>query len=218
MDRAQVRKVLLAMLPFATIAVILQAFFNIRGETPLFTLFTIPDYIPLYNGPVTLYRESLLFGLMVVFRLLTPILVLPLVVLTTDINELVLGLVKMRIPYKIAFVFSIALRFVPFIFGQIDAITEAQRLRGLALEKMTIFQRIPVFASLAVPLILGSLLKAQTLDVVLQSKAFRGTAERTYIEEIEFRPIDLVLIATMGIVLVGSIIGRIFWDFGGFVA
>ena len=218
MDPAQIRKTFILMIPIILISVLAQAFFNIRGVTELITLFTIPEWVPVFNGPVTLYWEGLVFGFMVVFRFLTPVLALPMVVLTTDVNDLVLGLVKMRVPYKVAYIFSIALRFVPFIFAQVDSISEAQRLRGLAIEKMNIFQRVPVFASMAVPLILGSLLRAQTLDVVLQSKAFRGTADRTYMDEIHMRPADYVMIAAMILILVGSIVLRALYGWGDFIA
>lgn len=218
MDSDQIKKTFILMMPIILISVLAQAFFNIRGVTELVTLFTIPEWVPVFNGPVTLYWEGLVFGFMVVFRFLTPVLALPMVVLTTDVNDLVLGLVKMKVPYKVAYIFSIALRFVPFIFAQVDAISEAQRLRGLAIEKMNIFQRVPVFASMAVPLILGSLLRAQTLDVVLQSKAFRGTADRTYMDEINLRTTDYVMIAAMILILVGSIVMRALYGWGDFIA
>jgi energy-coupling factor transport system permease protein len=107
---------------------------------------------------------------------------------------------------------------VPFIFGEIDAIMEAQRLRGLALEKMSFFQRVPVFASLAVPLIIGSLLKAQTLDVVLQSKAFSGSADRTYTTEIQLRAADYAIIFGGTALFIGAVIMRWAFGWGAFVA
>jgi energy-coupling factor transport system permease protein len=218
LDRRQIARTIWLMVPFMIFSVLIQGFFNIIGVTPIITLFTIPAWVPMFAGPVTLYREGLVFGLMVVFRFLSPLLTMPLVVLTTDINDLVLGLVKLRVPYKVAFIFSITLRFVPFIFGEIDAIIEAQRLRGLALEKMSIFRRIPVFASLAVPLIIGSLLKAQTLDVVLQSKAFSGSADRTYLTEIRLRPVDWAIILGGTTFFVASVVARALLGWGAFVA
>ena len=218
LDRRQIQNTILLSVPFMVLSVLIQGFFNIIGKTPLITLFTVPDWVPLFAGPFTLYWEGLVFGLMVVFRFLSPLLAMPLVVLTMDINDLVLGLVKLRVPYKVAFIFSITLRFVPFIFGEIDAIMESQRLRGLALEKMNFFQRIPVFASLAVPLIIGSLLKAQTLDVVLQSKAFSGNPHRTYLTEIRLRPIDYAFIVGGTAFFVGAVVMRWVFGWGTFVS
>jgi energy-coupling factor transport system permease protein len=77
---------------------------------------------------------------------------------------------------------------------------------------MGIIQRIPVFASLAVPLIIGSLLKAQTLDVVLQSKAFSGSPVRTYMREICLRAIDYAIVYGGIAFFVLAVIMR--WAFG----
>lgn len=218
LDRRQIQRTIMLMTPFMALSLLTQGFFNIIGKTAIITLFTVPAWVPLFAGPFTLYYEGLIFGLMVIFRFLSTALVLPLVMLTTDMNDLVLGLVHMRVPYKVAFIFSITLRFVPFIFGEIDAISEAQRLRGLALEKMNVIQRIPVFASLAVPLIIGSLLKAQTLDVVLQSKAFSGSPIRTYMTEIRLRAIDYAIIYGGTAFYILAVIMRAAFGWGAFVA
>jgi energy-coupling factor transport system permease protein len=215
MDRQLMWRLFRIMLPFILLTIVIQGLFNIRGVTPLVTL---PSWVPLIGGHVSLYWEGFVFGLVVVFRLLSPLYAMPLVVMTTDVNDLVIGLTRIRIPYKVAFIFSITLRFVPFIFGEIDAITEAQRLRGLALEKMNFIRRIPVFASLAVPLILGSLLKAQTLDVVLQSKAFSGSPKRTYLTELQLRGLDYVVLVGGAILLIGAIVGRLAFGWGGFIS
>jgi energy-coupling factor transport system permease protein len=215
LDRGLMWRLFRIMLPFIALTVVIQGLFNIRGVTPLLTL---PQWVPVIGGRVSLYWEGVVFGAVVVFRLLSPLFAMPLVVMTTDVNDLVVGLTRIRVPYKVAFIFSITLRFVPFIFGEIDAIMEAQRLRGLALEKMNYFRRIPVFASLAVPLILGSLLKAQTLDVVLQSKAFSGNPNRTYLTDIRLRGLDYVLIAGGAVLFVGAIVTRLAFGWGGFIS
>ena len=47
---------------------------------------------------------------------------LEVVVLTTDPNTLVVGLVRLRVPYTGAFVFSSALRFLPLVLGEAAAL------------------------------------------------------------------------------------------------
>lgn len=217
MDRALVRKLFAVMLPFTAIMILIQGLWSPIGQTVLWTL---PTWVPLIGGKVSLHWEGLVFGVMVAFRLLTPIFALPLVVMTTDVNDLVVGLVRLHVPYKVAFIFSITLRFVPFIFAEIGAITEAQRLRGLAIEKMNFFRRIPIFASMLVPLILGALLKAQTLEIVLQSKAFSGSPERTFLNEneIRLRPLDYTLLLGGILFFAGAIVTRLTLGWGAFVA
>ncbi|MCK6627984.1 MAG: energy-coupling factor transporter transmembrane protein EcfT [Anaerolineae bacterium] len=216
-DRALIRKLFAVMLPFTVVMILIQGLWSPIGQTVLMTL---PAWVPFIGGKLALHWEGLVFGVMVAFRLLTPIFALPLVVMTTDVNDLVVGLVRLRVPYKVAFIFSITLRFVPFIFTEIGAITEAQRLRGLAIEKMNFFRRIPIFASMLVPLILGSLLKAQTLEIVLQSKAFSGSPQRTFLNEngVKLRPVDYALLIGELIFFVGAILTRLILGWGGFVA
>jgi energy-coupling factor transport system permease protein len=51
-------------------------------------------------------------------------------------------------------------------------------------------QRVQVYSKVAVPLILGAMVKAQQLEVVLQSKAFTGSPDRTFLHESVLRPLD----------------------------
>jgi energy-coupling factor transport system permease protein len=217
LDRKLIQKLFAIMIPFTIIMILIQGLWSPIGQTALLTL---PEWVPYIGGKLALHWEGLVFGVMVAFRLLSPLFALPLVVMTTDVNDLVVGLVRLRIPFKVAFIFSIALRFVPFIFSEIGSIMEAQRLRGLALEKMNFFRRIPVFASMLVPLILGSLLKAQTLEIVLQSKAFSGSPERTFLNESEvrLRPIDYALLVGGIVFFVGAIVTRLTLGWGSFIA
>jgi hypothetical protein len=58
-------------------------------------------------------------GIGAVFRTLSMVLVIPIAIFTTDVNRMVIGMVKLRIPYKITFVFSSTLRFFPVLFEEI---------------------------------------------------------------------------------------------------
>jgi energy-coupling factor transport system permease protein len=85
---------------------------------------------------------------------------------------------------------------------------------------MNFLRRIPIFASMLVPLILGALLKAQTLEIVLQSKAFSGSPKRTFLNEndIKLRPLDYVLLLGGILFFAGAIVTRLTLGWGTFVA
>jgi energy-coupling factor transport system permease protein len=100
----------------------------------------------------------------------------------------------------LVFVFSSTIRFFPLLFEEIQLIIEAQRLRGLAMEKMGPIKRVRVYAKVAIPLILGAMVKSQQLEVVLQSKAFTGSGERTYLHDSVLTSLDwavMILFATL---------------------
>jgi energy-coupling factor transport system permease protein len=209
------KRLLFFMSPFFVIVLLVHGVFNeVVGRTPL--LGPVPAWVPLVGGRLRVTSEGLLYGLVVISRTLALVLILPVVVLTTDPNTLVVGLVRLRVPYTGAFVFSSALRFLPLVLGEAAALIEAQRLRGVDLEKLGLWSRGRAYARVAVPLVLGALIKSQQLEVVLQSKAFSGSAERTYLESLKLRTRDRVVIGISALMIFVAPILRFGYGIGAF--
>lgn len=209
-----VGRMLRLMLPFYLILLITHGLWNTNvGRT---VLWIAPQGWWLIGGALQVTLEGLIYGFMVILRTLTLILVIPLVIFTTSLNELIVGLVRSRIPYKIAFVFSTTLRFMPLLLQEIQNITEAQRLRGLALEKMNLPQRLHVYSRIAVPLLLGAMTKSQQLDIVLAAKAFSGSPNRTYLHESAMGTADYVVVAVCVLTLAAALFLRATAGIGGF--
>lgn len=198
------------MLPLYGLFLIGMGFFNVAqvqsltGHTALTPLLTLPSQWPGIGG-AQMTVEGTLYGLNLMFKTLTMILILPLGIFTTDLNNMILALVQLRIPYKVVFVFSSTLRFFPILFDELQAIIQAQRLRGLALEEMGLIKKAKVYVTIAVPLILGALSKSQKIEVVLQSKAFSGSSDRTYLHESALGPSDYSAIALWVALLIVAI-------------
>jgi energy-coupling factor transport system permease protein len=202
------------MLPFFALVLLTHGFLNTYvGRT---ALWTAPADWPLVGGWLWLTREGLLYGLMVIFRTITLVLVIPLVVFTTELDELVVGLVRLRVPYKVAFVLASTLRFVPLLLGEVQSIMEAQRLRGLETSRMGLLQRARIYSRIAVPLILGALVRSQQIEVVLASRAFSGSAERTYLHTTRLRTADYLVLGATLAVAVAAVVGLALWGVGRF--
>lgn len=198
-----IRMVLLVMVPFYLILMFTHALFNrehvmalmgYHSPDELSRIFTLPPDWPLIGGLYATW-EGLTYGGSVIFKTLTLTMVIPLAVFTTDVNNMIVALVRAKVPYNIAFIFSSTLRFFPLLIQEFSLIMEAQRLRGLAFEKMGVVKRVRMYAGIAVPLILNAMVKSQQLEVVLQSKAFSGSPDRTYLHESVLKPLDYSLIA-----------------------
>ena len=201
------QRLLLLMAPFLLIVLLVHGVLNeVVGRTTL--LGPIPAWVPLIGGRLRVTSEGLLYGFVVICRTVALILTVPLVVLTTDPNTLVVGLVRLKVPYTAAFVFSSALRFLPLVLGEAAALLEAQRLRGLALERLNFWARGRAYARIAVPLILGALIKSQQLEVVLQSKAFSGGAERTYLVPLQLRARDWLVMSAAAVSVIVALFLR----------
>ncbi len=193
-------------IPFFILLILTHGFWNtaqvkmLTGKDVLTPLFTFPQHWWLVGGS-SMSLEGVMYAGNVICKMLTLVLVIPLAVFTTDLNNMIVAMVRAHIPYKLVFIFSSTLRFFPLLFEEVQTIIEAQRLRGLAVEKMGPLQRARVYARVAVPLILGAMAKSQQLEVVLQSKAFTGSPERTYLHESVLRRADYAVIGSSLVVL-----------------
>jgi energy-coupling factor transport system permease protein len=214
-----VGRLLRLMAPFFLTLLLTQGFFGadlIRqrtGGAPLTPLLSLPGAWWLVGG-ATLTLEGLLYAVVIILKTVTMALMAPLIVFTTDANAMIVGLVKLHIPYKVAFIFSSTLRFFPLLLGQIEAIIQAQRLRGLALEELGWGRRVRVYARIAIPLILGAMVKSQTLEVVLQAKAFTGGRSRSYLHTSRLRAHDYGVIVFSTLLLVVALVAYGLWGVG----
>jgi energy-coupling factor transport system permease protein len=208
-------------LPFYVLLLIIMGLFNVdqvkllTNKEVLTPLVSTPETWRFLGG-LTLSQEGTLYGVNVILKTLTMILVLPLGIFTSDINQIVIGLVRLNIPYKIVFIISSTLSFFPQLFASVQAILEAQKLRGLDLDKMNIFSRFKVYATVAVPLILNAMNQSQMLEVVLQSKAFSGSSKRTYLQETKLTTLDITLIGIFIGLFLLAIILYFGWGVGKF--
>jgi energy-coupling factor transport system permease protein len=211
------RRLFLLMLPAFGLILLIQGLWSPMGAT---ALARVPEGVPWIGGSNLFYWEGLVFGLLVCLRIFIPLVAFVLVVMTTDVNELVLGLVKIGVPYRMAFLFSITVRFVPLLMSEMSAIRDSQRLRGIAIESFSLPRKVVTFGRMLVPLVTGALMKAQTLEIALQSRAFSGSSVRTFLRSDEHVTslLDWLLMAAGLIVLVTAIVTRVLLGWGSFVA
>ena len=179
---------------------------SLTDRAQLLALVSLPADWWLIGG-LTFTLEGAVYGFAVSMKSLALMLIVPLVVFTTETSQMVVALVRIGVPYKIAFVFSATLRFFPLLLSEIQSITEAQRLRGLDLTSMGPLKRVSIYGQMAVPLILGALLKSQQMEISLQSRAFSGSRDRTYLHVSSLNTRDILVIVLLSLGLIGSVIG-----------
>ena len=185
------------------------------GREQLTVLVTLPaDWWLIGDWTFTL--EGAVYGLAVLLKSLALVLAVPLVVFTTETSQMVVALVRIRVPYKLAFVFSATLRFFPLLLSEIQSITEAQRLRGLDLASMGPLQRVSLYGQMAVPLVLGALLKSQQMEIALQSRAYSGRRDRTYLHDSSLTTSDILVIFLLISGFIGSLVTYYRFGIGSF--
>ena len=129
-----------------------------------------------------IYVESADYALASALRIYTIILSSLVFVRTTDPRELAIALVtQMKVPYRIAYAFFIALRIVPTIEEEIKTIRAAQAVRGVVRER-SVAGRIGETKRYAMPLLVGCLRKASMMVMSMESRAFGAYPQRTFVE------------------------------------
>lgn len=163
-------------LPALALICVIQGLWSPYGIHPVFT---VPAAVPLLGGAHVFTVQGLLFGLVVGCRILVPLLAFQLAFSTTEPNDIVLGLTRLRVPYRVALLFSTTFRFVPLLLEEFQSIKDAQRLRGIDLDSFGIPRKLLAMGRMLVPLITGCLAKAQLMEIALQARGFTGSADRT---------------------------------------
>ncbi len=133
---------------------------------------------------------------------------------TTKHEEMTNGLIKMKMPYPLAFAFSTALRLVPTFVGAGATIVQAQISRGLDLESRNILSRMGKFIPLAVPMFISAIRYTNLLSMALESKGFSPDKTRILYYEPRMQTKDWLIMILMIVVMLVCLYMRIFLNLG----
>ncbi len=129
-----------------------------------------------------IFAESADYALASALRIYTIVLSSLVFVRTTDPRELAIALVtQLRIPYRIAYAFFIALRIVPTIEEEIKIIRAAHAVRGVT-RNGGLAGRFAETKRYAMPLLVGSLRRASMMVMSMESRAFGAYPVRTFVD------------------------------------
>jgi energy-coupling factor transport system permease protein len=115
--------------------------------------------------------------------------------LTTSPDHLGLALEESRVPYEFAFAFTTAVRFVPVLAEEAQTIMDAQKARGLELEKGGVLKRIRNYIPVLIPLIVSAIRRSLELAEAMESRAWGATKKRTNLYTLKLHKGDYGLLA-----------------------
>ena len=123
--------------------------------------------------------------------------------LTTSPDLLGLALEESHVPYEFSFAFTTAVRFVPVLAEEAQTIMDAQKARGLELEKGNFMKRIRNYIPVLIPLIVSAIRRSLELAEAMESRAWGATKKRTNLYGLTLHKGDFVLLGiTMAILVV----------------
>jgi energy-coupling factor transport system permease protein len=132
-------------------------------------------------------------------------------ILTTDQNHLVQGLVQCGLPFEWGLTLAIGLRYVPLLYGTYGTISDAQRARGWTPERAGLAQRLRAHVPTLVALVISALRLTDTLTLALAARGFRPGHPRTTRVPLRLRRVDWGCLVGLGLVLIGLIGWQLGW-------
>ena len=177
------------MVPLSVIMMVLQTAF-VRTGDPLFAWVT---------------TDGLVTGSKAALRLLGVALPLILMLTVTKLNDLANAVVEvLHVPYRYAFTFTTALRFVPVFSQEMNAIMEAQTARGVEYDTKNPLLKLRLMLPLCVPLLVSSVGKTDATALAAEQRGFYLRTRESSYKRYPMRGVDLaVLLASVALIVAG---------------
>ncbi len=123
---------------------------------------------------------------------------------TTRYEELTLGLIRLGLPYRVGFAVSTSFRMIPMIVTSTYAVAQAQRSRGLDLDRGNVISRIKKYLPLLVPVFLSMIRSTNTFVMALESRGFGSRKRRTFYLQIGLKKKDVAWLAWLVVVFAAA--------------
>jgi energy-coupling factor transport system permease protein len=130
--------------------------------------------------------------------------------LTTSPDHLGLALEQTRVPYEFVFAFTTAVRFVPVLAEEAQTIMDAQKARGLELERGNFLKRIRNYIPILIPLIVSAIRRSLELAEAMESRAWGATKKRTNLYVLKMHKGDVALAALTILLLFAAVYVRLY--------
>ena len=194
--------------PFTTAATLSIAFPGYHPQV----LWNWPSYFSFMGYEPQLTMQALLYSLQISFRTAAIISSALLLVMTNTPSQILRSLHKFNIPDSIIFTLMVGMKSIPAIFGYLDESMKIQMMRGLGSNHSRLLK--PVFMLEAgifaiVPTIIHLLRGAKDTAISADTRGFRATRKRSYVDEIPITRIDYYALSIMCFILIAAVVSII---------
>jgi len=162
----------------------------------------------LFFGAVVWWTADVRTAALAALKLLTLTSVFFVFFSTTLPDDLGNSLVKVGMPYVVAFVLSTSLQFVPMIHRKIKNVMDAQRARGIPLEPgWSALRHYPAFLG---PILIQAFQMAEELAEAMEARGF-GLPGRTFLKDYLMQTRDWLALSGGLLVLIACLLGQHGW-------
>lgn len=186
------------LLQIMILVTLMRSFFAPSG----FVLFAIGDIPILTVGGIAI-------GLLVAIRLI--VFIIGAAMLTVyPARALIQAMVQMKMPYEMAYMISIGLRFIPQFAQEMQDSLTALQLRGVEIKKLKLRKRLGLYSYLPLPTLVSSLQQAKELAMSMEMRGFRALPKRTDFFTLKIKSRDYAMM--IGILVLATAISIIIFN------
>jgi energy-coupling factor transport system permease protein len=202
----------LIQIPFVLMASVQREWIrSLRGASFLAALIFVINFVFAYFwGIHPPYMSPWEYPLAMSLRFLVLVESFSIFFLTTSPDHLSLALEQSHVPYEFCFAFTTAVRFVPVLAEEAQIIMDAQKARGLELERGNFIKRVRNYIPILIPLIVSAIRRSLELAEAMESRAWGATEKRTNLYVLKMKSADYTLLAVSIGMLIFSIYVRLF--------
>ncbi|MEN8240530.1 MAG: energy-coupling factor transporter transmembrane component T [Chloroflexota bacterium] len=170
-----------------------------------------------FSARYVLTQEQLLYQLAKISKYAATIPFGLLFFLTTHPSEFASSMNRLGIHYKVAFAFSLTLRYIPDIYSEYMIISKAQQARGLDLSAQQKFgKRVKEYTKMIFPLVMSSLDRIDNIADAMDLRGFAKHKKRTWYNTRKLLRNDKLTIVFTLAVFAGSLMITAFVNHGRF--
>lgn len=166
------------------------------GRTMLLTA-TFAGFIFVINLLVT---RNLTTSTLYAVRFVAIVISTSLFFITTSPDELEQVMKTFHLPRDIVFAFVTAVRFIPVMLLDTLQIMDAQKSRGLEMQKGNVFSRVRNMVPVLIPLVVSSVIRSGELAEAMESRAYGAVKKPTSLNAFSLDAAD-ELVAVVSVVL-----------------
>ena len=184
---------------------------SLRGGLALALMIFITNFIVGFmSAGWSLTSDILTYSTAMALRFLVITASFSIFFLTTSPDDLGLALEQAHLPYEFCFAFTTAVRFVPVLAYEAQTIVDAQRARGLELEKGNFLKRVKNYIPILIPLVVGAIRRSMEMAEAMESRAFGAEEKRTNLFILKMKPLDYLVLSLSFLILAFGVLIRFF--------
>lgn len=128
---------------------------------------------------------------------------------TTSPEDLGRALEQIGVPSDFSLAFTLSMRFIPVIANEFQDVYDAQRVRGLNLEKGNLIERTKAFLPILIPLFVEVIRRTYEISDALELRGYGFKEKRSHWKELKLKTKDYMFLTFFLLTVVAIVLHRL---------